>query len=94
MSNQAAVLYAPHDVRIEERPMPQPGPKEVLLTGIFRYANTYQDAIALVAAGRIDLKSIITGYYTLEQTEQALQATRNDPNNIKSVVVPGRTESK
>jgi L-iditol 2-dehydrogenase len=64
--------------------------REILLTGIFRYANTYQDAIAMVATGRIDLKSIITGHYTLEQTEQALQATKSDPSNIKSVVVPGQ----
>ncbi len=62
--------------------------REITLTGIFRYANTYEDAIALVAAGRIDLKSIITGYYPLQETEKALQATRSDPANIKSVVVP------
>ena len=61
---------------------------EITLTGTFRYANTYMDAISLVRAGCIDLKSIITGYYPLENTEQALQATRNDPANIKSVVVP------
>src|SRR5947209_19301312 len=58
------------------------------LTGTFRYANTYADAIALVATGHIDLKPIITGHYTLEETEQALQATKSDPANIKSVVVP------
>jgi L-iditol 2-dehydrogenase len=62
--------------------------REITLTGTFRYANTYADAIALVAAGRIDLKSIITGHYPLEQAEKALQATRSDPANIKSVVVP------
>lgn len=62
--------------------------RELTLTGTFRYANTYQDAISLVAAGRIDLKSLITGHYTLGETEQALQATKNDPANIKSVVVP------
>ncbi len=62
--------------------------RELTLTGTFRYANTYQDAISLVAAGRIDLKSLITGHYTLGETEQALQATRSDPANIKSVVVP------
>ncbi len=31
MNNQAAVLYAPHDIRIEERPVPKPGPREVLI---------------------------------------------------------------
>jgi hypothetical protein len=34
------------------------------------------------------VRSIITGYYTLENTEQALQATRQDLATIKSVVVP------
>ena len=62
--------------------------REIILTGTFRYANTYADAIALVASGHIDLKPIITGHYTLAETEQALQATRSDPTNIKSVVVP------
>jgi L-iditol 2-dehydrogenase len=61
---------------------------EIVLTGIFRYANTYQDAIAMVAAGRIDLKSLVTSTYKLEQTEAALQAAKNDPTNIKPVVVP------
>ena len=62
--------------------------REIILTGTFRYANTYADAIALVASGHIDLKPVITGHYTLAEAEQALQATQNDPANIKSVVVP------
>jgi L-iditol 2-dehydrogenase len=61
---------------------------EIVLTGIFRYANTYQDAIAMVAAGRIDLKSLVTSTYKLEETEAALQAAKNDPTNLKPVVVP------
>jgi len=31
MNNQAAVLYAPHDIRIEERPVPRPGHGEALI---------------------------------------------------------------
>ena len=62
--------------------------REIVLTGTFRYANTYADAIALVASGRIDVRSIITGRYPLEATEQALQATKQDPTNIKSIVTP------
>jgi L-iditol 2-dehydrogenase len=62
--------------------------QEITLTGTFRYANTYADAISLVASGRIDVQPIITGRYSLEQAEQALQATKQDPTNIKSIVVP------
>ncbi|HYL45327.1 MAG TPA: NAD(P)-dependent alcohol dehydrogenase [Ktedonobacteraceae bacterium] len=62
--------------------------REIILTGTFRYANTYADAIALVTTGRVDVRSIITGRYPLEEAEQALQATKQDPTNIKSIVVP------
>ena len=64
--------------------------REITLTGTFRYANTYADAIALVASGRIDVRSVITGRYSLEATEQALQATKQDPTNIKSIVAPSQ----
>ncbi len=62
--------------------------REITVTGTFRYANTYADAIALVASGRIDVRSLITGRYPLEAAEQALQATKQDPTNIKSIVTP------
>ena len=62
--------------------------REITVTGTFRYANTYADAIALVASGRIDVRSLVTGRYPLEAAEQALQATKQDPTNIKSIVAP------
>ena len=31
MQNEAAVMHDTHDVRIEERPIPKPGPHEVLV---------------------------------------------------------------
>src|SRR5205823_1177976 len=65
---------------------------EIILTGTFRYANTYADAIALVASGRVDVRSLITGRYPLEEAERALQATKQDPTNIKSIVVPQERE--
>jgi hypothetical protein len=34
MPNQAAVLYAPHDIRLEAQPVPTPGPKEVLVEAV------------------------------------------------------------
>lgn len=63
--------------------------KELILTGVFRYANTWPTAIALVASGRVDLDGMVTGTFTLEQTQDALESTA-DPSTIKSVVEPAR----
>jgi L-iditol 2-dehydrogenase len=63
--------------------------RELWVTGTFRYANTYPAAIALAAAGRVDLEAIITGHYGLEDAEAALRAGREDPTAIKVMVMPG-----
>ena len=62
--------------------------REITLTGTFRYANTYPAAIELAATGKVDLDAIVTGYYGLEDTEEALLASRKDPGNVKPMVVP------
>jgi L-iditol 2-dehydrogenase len=46
-------------------------------------------AIALAAAGRVDLDAIVTGHFGLEEAEAALRATREDPRAIKPMVLPG-----
>jgi L-iditol 2-dehydrogenase len=62
--------------------------RELELTGTFRYAGTWPRAIALVAAGRIDLDRLVTGTYALEEAERALTAARRDPRSVKVVVHP------
>jgi L-iditol 2-dehydrogenase len=62
--------------------------KELWLTGTFRYANTYPTAIELAATGKVDLDAIVTSYFGLEDTEEALQASRKDPANVKPMVIP------
>jgi L-iditol 2-dehydrogenase len=62
--------------------------REIWLTGTFRYANTYPTAIALSASGRVDLEAIITGRFGLGDAEDALRAGREDPANVKAMVVP------
>lgn len=63
-------------------------PREITLTGTFRYANTYPAAIGLAANGQVDLETIITSHYDLKETEEALQASKKDPANIKPIVMP------
>jgi L-iditol 2-dehydrogenase len=62
--------------------------RELWVTGTFRYAGTYPTAIALAAAGRIDLEAIITGHFALDDTAAALRATREDPHAVKVMVHP------
>jgi L-iditol 2-dehydrogenase len=62
--------------------------RELELTGTFRYANTWPTAIALVAAGRVDVDRLVTGSYPLDRAEEALTASRRDPASVKVVVRP------
>ncbi|GAA3340589.1 NAD(P)-dependent alcohol dehydrogenase [Amorphoplanes nipponensis] len=63
---------------------------ELELTGTFRYANTWPAAIALAAAGRVDLDALVTGHYGLAEVEQALTAATRDPGSVKVIVRPDR----
>jgi L-iditol 2-dehydrogenase len=61
--------------------------KEIDIVTIFRYANVYQSSIDLVATGRVDLKSLITHRFPLEQTEKALQLSdRREDGVVKAMV--------
>jgi L-iditol 2-dehydrogenase len=62
--------------------------RELTITGTFRYANTYPQAIAAVASGHIDLDLLVGARYALEQAEDALQANQVDDSLLKVVVRP------
>lgn len=63
--------------------------RELVLTGVFRYANTWPTGIALAAAGRVDLDAMVTGTFGLGETKAALDSA-GDPDTIKSIVEPQR----
>jgi L-iditol 2-dehydrogenase len=62
--------------------------REIVLTGTFRYANTYPAALELAASGCVDLDGLVTGRYGLEDTEAALRAGSDEPASIKPLVLP------
>lgn len=63
--------------------------RELVVTGVFRYANTWPAAISLVADGHVDLDAMVTGTFPLTSVRDALESTAN-PLTIKSVVEPHR----
>lgn len=63
--------------------------RELVLTGVFRYANTWPIAIELVRTGRVDLDSMVTGVFGLNEVAEALEESTN-PASMKTIVRPGR----
>jgi len=61
--------------------------RELVVTGVFRYANTWPTAIDLVQRGKVDLDSMVTGHFTLNDVEAAFRSTR-EPGVMKSIVTP------
>lgn len=61
--------------------------RELIVTGVFRYTDTWPLAAHLVASGQVNLDSLVTGRFPLEKTEQALNAD-GARGSFKSVVVP------
>lgn len=57
--------------------------REITLLGSFRYGDVFDDAIALVRAGRVDVGSLVSRVFPLEQTAQALAEAGNAGTGIK-----------
>lgn len=60
--------------------------KELTLTGVFRYVDTWPKAIAAAMQPGTNLDGLVTAEYSLEDAEAALNSDA-DPRSMKSVVV-------
>lgn len=61
--------------------------KEAEIKGVFRYANAYPPSIAMVASGRVHVKSLVTHRFTLDQAPKALAfAASKARNRIKIMI--------
>lgn len=66
--------------------------REISLTGTFRYANQYPDAIALAASGRVDLRRLVTSVHPLGAVHDALLLPGRDRAALKPMVHPQQDE--
>jgi L-iditol 2-dehydrogenase len=61
--------------------------RELIITGTFRYANTWPTAITLAAGGMVDLDGLVTSHHGLDDVRAALEAG-SGPNALKAIVNP------
>jgi L-iditol 2-dehydrogenase len=64
--------------------------KEIDIRGQFRYANRYPTAIALTASGRVDVQSLVTHRFGLNQAEEALRFADERKSEALKVMVDTR----
>ncbi len=58
--------------------------KEVRIETVFRYANIFDRALALIASGKVDLKPLITGTFAFQDSVQAFErAASGLPTDVK-----------
>lgn len=63
--------------------------REIWVSGVFRYADTWPLAIELVSTGKVDLDALVTSRFGLADAEAALNETKS-PDAMKVIVSPGR----
>jgi len=66
-------------------PIPTIQNRELMVTGVFRYTDTWPLGAHLVATGQVDLDSLVTHRFGLAQAEDALNANL-DPTSLKAMV--------
>lgn len=60
---------------------------EIVVTGIFRYHQTWPTAIELVASGAVDLDALVSASFSLEEVADALNVNAT-PTSMKHIVRP------
>ena len=76
-------------VGTEDVPLPanQLMVKQITFVGSFRYADIFDEAIALVSSGRIDLKPFITGVFPLSEVNEAFASAFDKAHSLKVQIV-------
>lgn len=61
--------------------------REVDIRGVFRYANDYPAALALVASGKAKVKKLVTHHFNMTETSEAFKASRFGTDGAIKVMI-------
>jgi L-iditol 2-dehydrogenase len=73
-----------------ELPLSKLNVNELTIGLVNRYAHTWPTAISLVSSGRVDVASIVTHRFGLDETAEALMLAKHVPDSMKAVIAPQR----
>jgi len=78
------VGLGPSEVKV---PIVNAATREVDIRGVFRYANCYPTALAMIASGVVDVKGLITHHFKLEETVEAFETSRTGAGGAIKVMI-------
>ncbi|MCD2493213.1 NAD(P)-dependent alcohol dehydrogenase [Lacrimispora sp. NSJ-141] len=61
--------------------------KEVTIKSVFRYRNLYPVAIAAIASGSIDVKPIVTHYFSFDDSDAAFRTVVEEAKDVIKAVI-------
>ena len=85
------VGHGPHEVKV---PLCGALAREVDIRGVFRYANDYPAALALVASGKANVKRLVTHHFDITETAAAFHASRYGTDGAIKVMIHCQPRNK
>lgn len=68
--------------------------REVDVRGVFRYANDYSAALAMVSAGKANVKRLVTHHFDISETADAFKASRFGTDGAIKVMIHCQPRNK
>lgn len=78
------VGMGPNEVKV---PLVDAACREIDIRGIFRYANCYPTALAMVASGKVNVKPLVTHRFKLASAVEAFQTAKTGAGGAIKVVI-------